>query len=179
MIERAGHLACVPEPCVIAGCHLGSTLGMGSSEPPRHPLPVRASRVRNPKRSARTLETAGSIHSRNLRTIALEEMVGAHRELLPNRSGPRLRECQQEGRNYTRKLAFRHPEVGIYLAEQCYSVNPAANCPEEPAQAPFVLTSRRGRSSTTASAAPPVFQPNSARARVARLCAATGSIANP
>ena len=35
----------------------------------------------------RTPEPAGSFHLRNLRTTTLEEMVGAHRESLPNHSG--------------------------------------------------------------------------------------------
>ena len=132
-----------------------------------------------PTNTVRTLERAGSFHPRNLRTTTLEEMVGAHRESLPNRSGPRARERQQEGRNYTRKLAFRYLEAGIYCVEHCFILDPTANRAQASAQAPFAPTSRRGRSSTRASAAPPLCQPNVARARVARRCAAAGSIANP
>ena len=50
----------------------------------------------------RTLERAGSFHLRNLRTTTLEEMVGAHRESLPNRSG--------HGRTNANKKAVTIPE---------------------------------------------------------------------
>jgi hypothetical protein len=132
-----------------------------------------------PTNTVRTLEPAGSFHFRNLRTSTLEEMVGANHRSLPNRSGPRAREHQQEGRNYTRNLAFRYPAAESSSVEQRFILSPTANRAQASAQAPFAPTSRRGRSSTRALAAPPVCQPYTARARVARRCAATGSIANP
>jgi len=60
--------------------------------------------MRNPNKYGPYARTGRLLSPSEPRTTTLEEMVGTHRESLPNRSGPRARERQQEVRNYTRKL---------------------------------------------------------------------------